>query len=199
MAHVLGVFGSPRRGGNTDRLLEMFLSGATEGGAQSTRVIASAAGIEPCTGCQQCETERRCVIEDGMQPIYGLIEDADVIALASPIYFYGLTAQAKAFVDRCQVFWARKHRFGERAKKTRAGFLISVGGSKGERLFECAEMTMKYFCEALDAAYIGSLTFRSIDQPGDIDRHPEYLEEARRIGHRIAEERTASSHGPDSV
>jgi multimeric flavodoxin WrbA len=189
MTHVLGVFGSPRRGGNTDRLLEEFLSGAAEGGARCTRVIAAEADIKPCTGCQHCEIERRCVIEDGMQRVYALIEDADVVVLASPIYFYGLTAQAKALVDRCQVFWARKHRFGERATKPRAGFLISVGGSAGPRLFECAEMTMKYFCEALDAEYVGSLTFRSIDLPGDIDRHPEYLEETRHSGRRIADER----------
>lgn len=184
MTHVLAIFGSPRRGGNTDRLLEAFLRGAEEGGARSERVHAAEEAIHPCDGCQRCEIEGRCVIEDGMQRVYGLIDEADLIALASPVYFYGVTAQAKALIDRTQALWIRKHRLGIRSQKTRAGFLIAAGGSKGKRLFECAEMTMRYFCDAVDARYLGSLTFRALDRSADLERHPEYLEEARRTGRR---------------
>jgi len=186
MVHVLGIFGSPRRGGNTDRLLESFLAGAGESGGPCSRVLVAEESLAPCSGCRRCETDGRCVIEDGMQRVYGLIEEADLIALAAPIYFYGLPAQAKALIDRSQMFWARKHRLGLRARKRRAGYLIAAGGSKGKRLFDCVELTTRYFCDAIDADYLGALTFRSLDRPEDLDRHPEYLDQARREGRRIA-------------
>ncbi len=191
MVKILAIFGSPRRGGNTDRLLEAFLAGPAPGTIECTRVAVSETDCAPCTGCQECDREGRCVLNDGMQPVYRWIEDADLVVLASPVYFYGLTAQAKAVVDRAQAFWARKYRLGERAAGTKAGFLIAAGGSKGPRLFECVERTMKYFCDALDARFLGSLTFRSLDRMGDMDRHPEYLEQAREAGARVVAELVA--------
>jgi multimeric flavodoxin WrbA len=201
MTQILAIYGSPRRGGNTDRLLDAFLDGAEETHSVCRRVYASDREIAACNGCQACEVDGHCVIEDDMQQVYGWIGEADLVVLASPVYFYGLTAQAKALIDRSQSLWACKYRLGIRAQKPRAGFLISAGGSKGRRLFECAELTMKYFCDAIDARFLGSLTFASVDRWEDIDRHPEYLDEARGSGQRItaqlasADETSQPSHG----
>jgi multimeric flavodoxin WrbA len=196
---ILAIFGSPRRGGNTDRLLETFVEGAEETGAVCRRLVVRDQGIGPCDGCQACDADGICVLRDGMQPVYEWIDEADLVVLASPIYFYGITAQAKALVDRSQALWARKHRLGIRSSGPKFGFLISTGGSKGRRLFECAELTMKYFSDAIDAHYVGSLTFRSIDRLGDIERHPQYLDEARDSGRRLAADLSARLEGEQTT
>jgi multimeric flavodoxin WrbA len=185
---ILAIFGSPRRGGNTERLLEAFLEGACTGATSCRRLVVTDQGIGPCTGCQACDADGACVLDDGMKPVYEWIDEADLVVLASPIYFYGITAQAKALIDRSQALWARKHRLGIRASVAKSGFLIAAGGSRGKKLFECAELTMRYFCDAIDARYLGSLTFRSIDGLGDIEGHPEYMDEARESGRRLAAE-----------
>jgi protein-tyrosine-phosphatase len=88
-----------------------------------------------------------------------------------------MTAQLKAVVDRCQLFWARKYKLKltDPAKKTKRGFLLSVGASKGKSLFEGIELSAKYFFDAIDAGFEGSLTYREIEGPKDMARHPEVL------------------------
>ena len=173
---------------NTDRLMEAFLEGASGAGADCQRLVVTDHDIGACTGCQACDADGACVLDDGMKPVYEWIDRAELVVLASPIYFYGITAQAKALVDRSQALWARKHRLGIRSSVRKSGFLIAVGGSKGKNLFECAELTMRYFSDAIDAQYLGSLTFRSIDRLGDIEGHPEYIDQARESGRRLAAE-----------
>ncbi len=193
---ILAIYGSPRRGGNTDRLLDAFIEGTRGSHADCRRLVVAREEIGGCTGCRGCDSNGRCVVQDGMQSVYRWIEEAHLVVLACPIYFYGLTAQAKALVDRAQALWVRKHRLGLRATRPKSAFFISAGGSKGKRLFECAELTMRYFCDAIDARYAGSLTFRSIDHPGDIERRPEYLDRARESGRRLAAE--LAGHGEDN-
>lgn len=106
---VLGIFGSPRRGGNTDILLEEALKGVEKERGEVERLHLTDFTITPCKECHGCDETGQCVIRDDMQKIYPKLLEADVIILASPIFFYGITAWAKALVDRCQAFWARKY------------------------------------------------------------------------------------------
>ena len=96
MIKILAIFGSPRRNGNTDRLLEAFLEGPVSTSIACRRVRVSEMEFTPCTGCRMCEKKGHCVVPDGMQVVYEWIDDADLVVLASTVYFYGLTAQAKA-------------------------------------------------------------------------------------------------------
>ncbi len=189
---VLGIFGSPRRGGNTDILLEEALRGAEKEGAEVERLRLTDFTITPCKECHGCDKTGECVILDDMQKIYPKLAEADVIILASPIFFYGITAWAKALVDRSQAFWARKYLvknplLGKGGKK-RKGFFISVGATKGQKLFEGAILTVKYFFDALDAEYAGELLFRGIDAKGDILKHPEAIQKAIEAGRRLVKE-----------
>jgi multimeric flavodoxin WrbA len=186
---VLGIFGSPRRGGNTEILLEEALKGAEKEGAEVERLHLTDFTITPCKECHGCDKTGNCVILDDMQKIYPKLLEADVIILASPIFFYGLTAWAKALVDRCQAFWSSKYllknpSLGKKGKK-RKGFLISVGGTKGQRVFEGAILTAKYFFDVLNAEYVGELVFREIDAKGDILKHPEAIQQAFETGRRL--------------
>ncbi len=187
---VLGLFGSPRRGGNTDLLLEEALKGAQTEGAEVERLYLTDFNIIPCRECLQCYNEGNCIILDDMQKIYPKLLEADVIILASPVFFYNVTAWAKALIDRCQALWSRKYvlkdtSLGE-AGKRRKGFFISAGGTKGQRVFEGAILTAKYFFDVLNADYVGELVFRQIDAKGEILKQPGALEQAFEMGRKLA-------------
>src|SRR4030043_389860 len=186
---VLGIFGSPRRGGNTELLLEEALRGAEREGATLERLYLSDFTITPCKECHGCDHTGNCVILDDMQKIYPKLLGADVIILASPIFFYGVTAWEKALIDRSQALWARKYllkdpSLGKEGKK-RKGFFISVGATKGPRVFEGAILTVKYFFDVLNAEYLGELVFRGVDAKEDILKHPDALQQALEVGRKL--------------
>ncbi|GFN22821.1 MAG: flavodoxin family protein [Thermoanaerobacteraceae bacterium] len=179
---VLGIAASPRRLGNSELLLDLALEGAREGGADTHKIVLAGLGINPCRGCEACR-RGKCVQRDDMDLLYPKLEAADAVILASPIYFYGLTAQAKAMVDRCQVFWNRsRQELIEVDRSPRRGVLIAVGATRGAKLFEGAVLTAKYFFKALDMSYWRDLLVRGADEWGAVRRRPEVLAEARNLG-----------------
>ncbi len=172
---VLGFQGSPRKKGNTSFLLKNFMQAVEKLGAQTRIIEVTQKNIIPCKEYVVCERKGYCPIEDDVKTeIYPLIRQAEVVVLATPIFFFNMTAQLKAVVDRCQLFWARKYKLklADPAKKTKRGFLLSVGASKGKSLFEGLQLTAKYFFDAIDAGFEGSLTYREIEGPKDMARHP---------------------------
>jgi multimeric flavodoxin WrbA len=172
---VLGFQGSPRKKGNTSFLLSTFMQAAESLGAQTRIIDVTQKNIIPCKEYVVCEKKGFCPIDDDIKTeIYPLIRQAEVVVLASPIFFFNMTAQLKAVVDRCQLFWARKYKLKltDPAKKTKRGFVLSVGASKGKNLFEGLQLTAKYFFDAIDARFEGSLTYREIEGPKDMSKHP---------------------------
>jgi len=144
-------------------------------GAQTRIIEVAQKNIIPCKEYVVCEKKGYCPIDDDVKnEIYPLIRQAEVIVLASPIFFYNMTAQLKAVVDRCQTFWARKYKLklADPVKKTKRGFLLSVGATRGKNLFEGLQLTAQYFFDAIDARFEGSLTYRNIEGPKDLAKHP---------------------------
>jgi len=189
---VLGIAGSPRRGGNTDLLLAEVLRGAASKGAEVKTIILSDLKIAPCQHCDACLETGRCKVEDDMQMVYRELEQADRIVLASPIQFMTVTAQAKAMIDRCQSLWARKYvlkqpPLGSEPGKKR-GLFISVGGRKVANLFEPALATVKALFTCLNVTYAGDLLFPAVDEKGAITRHPDALHQAFLAGQKLVEE-----------
>jgi protein-tyrosine-phosphatase len=147
-------------------------------GAQTRIIEVTQKNIIPCKEYVVCERKGYCPIDDDVKSeIYPLIRQAEVVVLATPIFFFNMTAQLKAVVDRCQLFWARKYKLKltDPAKKTKRGFLLAVGASKGKSLFEGLQLTAKYFFDAIDAGFEGSLTYREIEGPKDMAKHPQVL------------------------
>jgi len=178
---VLGLQGSPRVKGNTNILLTTFLSEAERLGARTEDLDVAKKNITPCQECGVCEDKGFCPIDDDMQEIYPLIRRADLIVMATPIFFYGPTAQMKALIDRSQALWARKyiHRLTDPGRKWRQGFLLALGATKGKNLFEGVSLTAKYFFDAVGASFDGSLTYNQIEGSGDITKHPTALADAK--------------------
>ena len=168
--------GSPRKKGNTQHIVTMVAEGLTKAGAEVDLFRLSDLDIHPCIGCGHCEKEGMCVFKDDMQMLYEKIAGADRIILASPIYFYGLTAQTKACIDRCQALWSRKYILKQpvSTKPGRKGYLISIAATRGERIFEGAILSTRYGLDAMDARYSGELLYPGVDKREAIKNHPDY-------------------------
>ena len=183
---VLGIMGSPRRQSNTEILLDKALEGARKAGAEVEKVLVSKLKISPCLEIYACLKDGNCVIKDDMQLLYGKLLEADHIIFASPIFFYGITSQAKAIIDRCQALWVRKHVLGMGGdSRMRGGVFISVGATRGEKLFDGAVLTVKYFFDAIGVKYSGDLLVKGIDSKAQIWEHPAALQDAFRIGQEL--------------
>ncbi|MCG8618354.1 MAG: flavodoxin family protein, partial [Desulfobacterales bacterium] len=108
---VLGIQGSPRKNGNCEYLLSAFLKECETRGARTETIRPHNLDIGPCKELIVCEKKGFCPIRDQMEELgYEKIRQADVVVLASPVFFYGVTAQVKVFIDRCQMFWGRKYK-----------------------------------------------------------------------------------------
>ncbi|MDD5126546.1 MAG: flavodoxin family protein [Dehalococcoidales bacterium] len=185
---ILGIMGSPRIGGNTDLLLEEALQGARSGGAEVEKVIVDKLKIAPCRECYGCLRDGNCVIRDDMDEIYPKLLNCEGIIIASPIFFYSISAQLKALIDRSQSLWARKYILKQKPViSPKKGAFIAVGATKGDNLFAGAVLTVKYFFKTIDADYTAELLIRGIDQKDEIKQHPAALAEAFALGKKLAE------------
>jgi len=184
---ILGIMGSPRLGGNTDLLLDAALNGARSAGAEVEKIVVDKLNISPCREHYGCLEDGNCIIRDDMDALYPKLLDADGIVVASPMFFYGITAQLKALIDRCQALWARKHVLKQSWPGAgRKGAFIAVGATRGETLFDGSIATVKYFFKTIGVEYAQELLIRGVDQKGDIQKHPSALKDAFELGQRLA-------------
>jgi multimeric flavodoxin WrbA len=189
---VLGIMGSPRIRGNTDLLLDETLKGAQNHGAEVDKIIVDKLNISPCREYYGCLRDGNCVIRDDMDDIYPKLLHADAVIVASPIFFYGLTGQLKAVIDRCQAIWTRRYVLKQDLPDSdRKGVFIGVGATRGKKLFDGAILTVKYFFEAIGVKYVDELLVRGVDKRGEIKEHPTVLSDAFELGKRLIENRSA--------
>ena len=146
--------------------------------------------IKPCQNCGGCNDAGECIIIDDMEKIYDEIRNADRIILASPIFFFALSAQAKAMIDRCQSFWCEKYLLKkpiDARKFGRKGLLIMVGGMKKEIGTQCGEVCAKAFFRTISVPEHNSIHYLGIDSKGDILKHPDALNDAYEAGKKLVD------------
>lgn len=181
---VLGIKGSPRKKSNSSFLLDVFMEEAQKLGASSVHIVdVPRRNIKPCMEYTVCEKRGDCPIDDDMaSEVYALLRRAEVVVVSTPVFFYNMSAQLKALVDRCQALWARRYmlKLRDPVSRYRRGYLLSVGATRGKNLFQAIELSTKYFFDALSASYEGALTYRGIEKAGDMQRHPDVLKDVRR-------------------
>jgi multimeric flavodoxin WrbA len=185
---VLGIMGSPRIKGNTDLLLDEALKGAQSQGAEMEKLIVDKLKIAPCREYYGCLRDGNCVIRDDMDDIYPKLLEAEGIIVASPMFFYGLTSQVKALIDRCQALWARKYILKQDLPDSgRKGAFIAVGATRGKKLFDGSILTVRYFFQSINVKYVDELLVRGVDKRGEIKQHPSALSDAFELGRRLAQ------------
>jgi multimeric flavodoxin WrbA len=183
---IVAVYGSPRKGGNTDILMDEFLK-SVEMKYEVRRFYLRNLKLNPCTECGSCDKTGVCVYKDEIWNIYESIEKADGLVMSSPIFFASISAQLKAFVDRAQPFWARKYLLKQKSKELQQkGFFISVGAIRTQRHFENAKLIIETHMNMLDMKYEGELFYRGVDKKGEINDIDGALKTASEAGSHFA-------------
>ncbi len=187
---VLAFAGSPRRHGNSETLLDWVLAAMGEDQeVKIEKIPLTEADINPCRGCNACETLNKCVQRDGMDIYHDKIIEADCIILSSPIFCMGLAAQVKALVDRAQVFRSRKYVLKlpivpPERKGKRLGIFLSTAGQTWDFVFDAAIPSVKCFYHVIDIkdTDIRYLMINGVDEKGAIDHHPTAKADATNLG-----------------
>jgi multimeric flavodoxin WrbA len=178
---VVAFNGSPRVDGNTDILLKEALKAVKESGHEIRLFRLNEMTIKPCQDCGGCEGTGTCIYDDDMSEVYTAIREADRIVLASPVFFFALSAQSKIMVDRCQAFWCEKYLLKKPVPAGpygRRGLLLLVGGMKKEIGIQCSGETAKAFFRTVSVPEHGTLSFLGVDAKGSILKHPTALKDA---------------------
>lgn len=194
--NILAFMGSPRFRGNVDTLLDAFIEGAKNENPDVNvkKINLAAKKITPCIECGECDKTGQCVLKDDMAQIYELIDKADVIVVASPIFFYNITAWTQALVERSQALWVKKYvlKTTDTARRKK-GVFLSIGATKGKKLFDGVILVVKYFFDAINADFTGALLFRGVEKKGDINNFPQFIDETRQLGCLIAKNKDISA------
>jgi hypothetical protein len=188
--NVLAFAGSPRRGGNSETLLDWVLAAmAADPDAVVEKIALIEANINPCRGCNACQKLNRCVQRDGMDIVHDKIIAADVIILAAPIFCMGIAAQAKVLIDRAQVFTSRKYVLKlpivpPERKGRRLGVFLSTAGQDWSYVFDAAIPSVKCFFNVIEVKNrdIRYLMVNNVDEKGAILSHATARTDAERLG-----------------
>jgi len=170
---AVGLQGSPRKKGNNDHTLGLFLNRLKSRGFQTETLPIPQLKFAFCIGCGSCEKSGWCIFEDDYAlKVAPLLRRAEIVVMASPVYFYGPSGQLKSAMDRGQMFWSRKYRLklSDPAKKRRRGYILSSAATHGDDLFTAFVLNARYFFDAIDATYAGALTFRGAEGKGALAR-----------------------------
>ena len=193
---VLAFASSPRRGGNSETLLDWLLESISrESDVTIEKIVLTEADINPCRGCNACEKLNHCVQRDGMDTVHDKIIEADIIVFASPIFCMGVPAQGKALIDRAQVFRSRKYVLKlpvvpPERKGKRLGIYLATAGQTWDHVFEGAIMTVKCMFHVIDVRDrdIRYLMIRGVDEKGAILSHPTAKNDAEKLGPEVLAE-----------
>ena len=187
---VLGISGSPHRHGNTEMLLDSFLEGARASGATVEKVVLKDLDYSPCRGCNACHKTGDCVVKDDAVILYEKILASDCMAVASPIYTMGITAELKGFIDRQQYLWARKFilktlYFTNDHLKSHKGIFISTAGLGWENVFDGAFPVITALFNTTGFEYYDNVIANNMDAYGGITKHPTALKDAFEKGQKV--------------
>jgi multimeric flavodoxin WrbA len=176
---VLGLVGSPRKGGNTDLLVSAILYGAGASNHEIEKLFLYDLDISPCVDCRGCKKRNcQCVLKDGMKLLYQKLEDADFMIFGTPLYWYGPTAKMKLFIDRLRPYGASKKLKGKKA-------VLVVPSEEGAKaslsLVRMFELSFKY----LEIELVAKLLVKASEK-GEVKNHPEVLDKAFKLGKDLA-------------
>lgn len=179
---VLGISGTPRKGGNSEILLNASLEPFAAAGWNIIKILLSENKITPCTGCETCADRKRCFIDDDMARVYHALEACDAVIISSPSYWRNVPAQLKALFDRCHATHIAQ------PLKGKLGGAIAVGrATAGGGQSKVLDVIHNFYLSAGALCVPGELNgvTASANKPGDILTQPRRLEQARILGENI--------------
>ena len=172
---VLVISSSPRKGGNSDTLCDQFIKGAREAGSQVEKIRLAELRIDYCSACYACKKLGHCVKQDDMEQVISKMRQADVIVLATPVYFYTMCAQMKTMIDRT-LGGAQK------AGLENKEFYLIATAADGKEEMERTFDGLRGYLECLPGAReMGAIYGAGAWQLGDIEKNPA-MQEAYQMG-----------------
>ena len=163
MKKLLIINGSPNTEGHTNKIIDAIIKGINTN-VEIKYINCYDVNIKPCIDCKYCsKVVGACSIKDSMTEIYKLIQDCDIIILASPMYFGMFPSPLKSLIDRCQVFWSKKFIFKQNTKERKQGIFIFNGGSSWNNMFIHMETIGKYFLNTLNCDILFKLYIDNTD------------------------------------
>jgi len=181
---VLILMGSPRKTGNSAVLAEHLANGAMGVGAHVETLYIHGMDINPCTGCDECQGEdaNGCVINDGMQDVYGKLREADSLIFASPIYWFSVTAQLKMVIDRIYAVGG-----GDKNIFTGKTLGVLLAYADSDPFTSGAINALRMFQDI--SAYLGTViagaVYGSAFEAGEIAGNSEVLKQAHELGEKL--------------
>ena len=177
---VIGISGSPHRHGNTETLLDKFLEGAANAGAGVDKIVLRSMNYTPCQGCNACHKTGECIVKDDAEVIIERVMSCDCLAIASPIYSMGITAELKGLIDRAQYIWAQKFILKTRFYpddliRRHKGVFISTAGLPWEHVFDAAFPAITAFFNTIGFEYYDNIIANDMDTWHGIRGHPTAL------------------------
>jgi len=180
---ILVLKGSPRENGNSNALARQLERGAREAGAEVESLMLHHMDIRPCDACDTCQETGVCIVKDDMQKIYPLLEKADAIVIASPIYWFTISAQSKLCIDR---WYALETPDGNKLRGKQFGILLAYGDSD---LYTSGGINAIHTFESM-FRYIGvesaGMVYGTANDIGDVQKQPELMESAYKLGQKLA-------------
>ncbi len=183
---VLTVNGSPRRGGNTDIVLGAMSGTYESRGFRVDKICLNELSMRGCQGCMSCKkTTDRCIQQDGMTPVYDLIQESNLVLMGTPVYLWDVTGQFKLFVDRCFAFWERTYQGRIREGKT--AVLVTVLGQENPKLGSGVSEKYVSLFKSFGFSRVESLVLPGVNSRGAMLDRKEYLEAARELAEQVLE------------
>ena len=184
--NVVALLGSPRKKGNSTVLAKRIIHGAKSAGARVETVYLNGLHIKPCQGCYACKKKSStgCAVDDDMQPLYSKLVESDAWIIASPVYWFNMSAQIKIFMDRCFALWNEDPQINRMYNK-RIAIAMSYGDS--DPFNSGCVNALRSFQDAYRyaGARIVGMVYGSADQPGEIASNAELMAQAEEIGKKL--------------
>jgi len=185
---VVVLLGSPRKKGNSTALAHQITQGAESNGAMVETVYLNGLKIKPCQGCYSCQKpdSSGCVVDDDMQTVYPKLQTANTWVIASPVYWFSMSAQTKLFMDRCFAM------FNEKTKKNQLlNKQIAIAMSYGDTdVFNSGCVNaLRSFQDAYRyaGAKIVGMVYGSAEEPGEIKSNMTLMKQAEELGKKLME------------
>ncbi len=189
---ILGVEGSPRKGGNSHTLLAAVMAGVREAGEVGQAVHLRDYRYEPCIGCEKCRKDKICTrFQDGMTLLYPLIQESKGLVLVSPVHNYNVTAWLKAFIDRLYCYYdfedTRPRAWSSRlAGQGRKAVIAAIAEQEDKKDMGVVMQAMRLPLEALGYEVLEEIAILRLFDRGVVKEHQGSLEQARAAGARLA-------------
>ncbi len=184
---IIGVVGSPRKGGNTDVLVKHILQGASDRGAATRLIYLNDMEFKGCQDCGYCKINGDCMQQDDMIPVYKDIEESDTIIIGSPIYMWNISGQTKLFIDR--LYALVNPDMSMRLKEGKKAVLVFTQGASDPGAFQYVFSWLEKLMQMSKFRVLDTIIAPGVRKTGEVAQNTDLMNKAYSLGNQLAANR----------